>query len=190
LQRIIWRGIYNNPECRSKNLDLAFAKEKEISEAIKKFNEEIIGEFIKEKGDNLYYYGIDRGQQELATLCVVKFSEKQGKTKLANGEMRKFNIPVPVPIKLKLYRIKEDCLNSEKEIIIDRYGNKKNVKMFENPSYFIDEKEKFEEIESTCFDLTTAKLIKDKIVLNGDVRTYIELKKLMGSGNFLKIVKN
>jgi predicted RNA-binding Zn-ribbon protein involved in translation (DUF1610 family) len=163
-----------------KNLDLAFAKEKEISEAVKKFNEEIIGEFIKEKGNDLYYYGIDRGQQELATLCVVKFSEKQGKTKLANGEMRKFNIPVPVPIKLKLYRIKEDCLNSEKEIIIDRYGNKKNVKMFENPSYFIDEKEKFEEIESTCFDLTTAKLIKDKIVLNGDVRTYIELKKANG----------
>jgi len=108
----------------------------------------------------------------------VQFSKEQGETKLTNGEMRKFNIPVPVPI--KLYRIKEDCLNSEKEIIIDRYGNKKNVKMFENPSYFIDEKEKFEEIESTCFDLTTAKLIKNKIVLNGDVRTYIELKKANG----------
>jgi len=161
-----------------KNLDLAFVKEKEISKAIKKFNEEVVDEFVQERGDNLYYYGIDRGNQELATLCVVKFSKEQGEVKLVNGEVRKFNIPVSAPI--KLYRIKEDCLNSKKEIIIDRRGNKKIVTMFENPSYFIDEEEKFDEIESACIDLTTAKLIKNKIVLNGDVNTYLELKKANG----------
>ena len=123
-----------------KKLDLAFTKEKEISEAVKKFNKEVIGEFIKERDDNLYYYGIDRGQQELATLCVMRFSKEQGEIKLANGEVKKFDIPIPTPI--KLYRIKENHLNGTKEIITDQNGKKKIVRILENPSYFIDEEEK------------------------------------------------
>jgi hypothetical protein len=161
-----------------KRIDTAFAQEKALLEMVRKFNEEVISIFIREKGDDLYYYGIDRGQRELATLCVVRFSKEQYEVMLKDGTVKKFDKPIPAPI--KLYRIKDEHLQNSKEIVIDSAGNKKAITMFKNPSYFIDDKEKFEEIESPCIDLTIAKLIKGKIVLNGDIRTYIELKKASG----------
>ena len=49
--------------------------------------------------------------------------------------------------------------------------------MIANLSYFMDREDWFEEKSCTCIDLTTAKVIKGKIVLNGDIRTYLKLKK-------------
>jgi len=161
-----------------KKYKTAFVEEKILPEMVKKFNDEVIGVFAKERNDNLWYYGIDRGHNELATLCVVRYlQEKYGAT-LPNGKVAQFNIPIPAPI--KLYRIKDEHLRDTKEIIIDSSGTKKSITLLDNPSCFIDEIEKFDEVDDSCIDLTTAKLIKGKIILNGDIQTYIALKKISG----------
>jgi hypothetical protein len=146
----------------------SFAEEKELIKMVEKFNYEVIKPFIQEKEDNLYHYGIDRGQQELATLSVTKFS--------TNAE--------PIPARIKAYSIKDKYLNATKDIIIDRNGKKKTVILYKNPSYFIDDGENFakmfEEKENACLDLTSAKLIKGKIILNGDAQTFLALKITSG----------
>ena len=58
----------------------------------------------------------------------------------------------------------------------DRETNRKR-NVIDNLSYFMDREEWFEEKNHACIDLTTAKVIKGKIVLNGDVRTFLKLKK-------------
>ena len=80
--------------------ELAFAKLEELSEKIDQFNQE-----FNEQRDfkTAWKYGIDRGNKELATLCLVKFnpdktyttdedsSIKQGKQKHSGGEDRQKN---------------------------------------------------------------------------------------------------
>jgi hypothetical protein len=151
----------------------AFANQKAHTNMIETFNANVIDPFIKQKGEELYYYGIDRGQQELATLCVTRFSKEQYDAMQANGSVQKFAVPNFAP--LELYRIKGDSLHATKQITSDKKGTRKTVTLYQNPSYFIND-DVFEEITSPFVDLTTAKLIGDKIVLNGDIQTYINLK--------------
>lgn len=162
----------------TKNNQNAFLEEKGLEEQIRKFNGTVVADFVKEKGDDLWYFGIDRGTTELATLCVTKFSKENYEVTLTDNTVRHFKTPIPALI--TVYEIKQEYLNKTKEIPKDNKGNTTVVTAYKNPSYFIDDEEIFEKKEVACIDLTAAKLIKDKIVLNGDLATYIALKKANG----------
>ena len=155
-------------------IETAFEENDRLVAITKKFNEDIINPFIKNKGEELYYYGIDRGNQELASLCVAQFSKEKYEAMLSDGVKKEFDKPIFPEI--ITYKIKDDKINTKKEIVIDKSGNKKEITLIDNPSYFIDD-DVFEEIHSPFIDLTTAKLIKGKIILNGDIKTLLSLKK-------------
>ena len=63
----------------SKQPILPFIKYQELRAEIDKFNRLIIDPYVKDldKKSNLWYYGIDRGREELATLGVVRWSNKK-----------------------------------------------------------------------------------------------------------------
>jgi len=154
-----------------------FSEAKDLKAVVEKFNqEEILNNFVKKQGDNLWYFGIDRGNTELASLCVVKFSDEDYEESLQNRVVVQKK---PIPALIKAYRIRD--LKAEREIVIDKDQNTKVVSIYKNPSYFIDELDKyFEEVNSPCMDLTMAKLIKGKIILDGDRQTYLKLKMING----------
>ncbi len=160
-----------------KELKTTFANEKDLIEKIKIFNAEVIGDFIQKTGENLWYFGIDRGNQELATLGVVKWTKEEYEATLSNGEKKIFCTPEFPEIEVFEIKNPEDT----KTIINDAKGTKITVKISDNPSYFMNDEEEIEKYftkETVAFiDLTTAKVIKGKIILNGDVKTYINLKK-------------
>lgn len=155
-------------------IDTAFEENDRLVAITKQFNKDVIDPFVEEKEDELYYYGIDRGNQELASLCVTQFSKEKYEVMMEDGVRKEFDKPLFPEI--ETYKIKDECLHNKKEITIDRKGNKKEITLIDNPSYFKDD-DVFEEIKSPFIDLTTAKLIKGKIILNGDVRTYLALKE-------------
>lgn len=135
-----------------------------IEDFNKKFNETFSGKWL---------YGIDRGLKELATLCVMKFSDTE--TYEVNGT----SFPKPEFAKIPVWEIKN---TNEKRLVKSRYDD--TVREFEvgkNISYFIDREDCqdiFEKKEVACIDLTTAKLVRGRIVLNGDTNTYFKLKEL------------
>lgn len=157
-----------------KRFDTAFVDVQEIANQVTQFNTGVIGDFIKENGENLYYYGIDRGNQELATLGVVQWSKEEYQATLCDGSVKNFSKPLFPEI--ATYKMNEP--NQTKNITIDIKGNQKKITISDNPSYFIDEEmSSFKEKKVAFIDLTTAKLIKGKIILDGDTKTYINLKK-------------
>ena len=148
--------------------DLAFAKPEDLLNKIHNFNQKLNKDMdIK----TAWKYGIDRGQIELATLCLVKFGEddtSENKTRL-KPNFKKF----------ECWTLK-DC-NYSKEYTTKK-GETKNRYAIKNLSYFMDEKylndEKILKKESvSCLDLTVAKVVKGRIITNGDVMTYLKLKK-------------
>ena len=160
-----------------KELQTTFADEKDLREKIKKFNEEVIGNFMQKSGENLWYFGIDRGNQELATLGVVKWTQEEYEATLKSGEVKKF--PKPEFPEIEVWEIKNP--NATKEKTNDAKGTKIIVKIADNPSFFMENEEEIEKYFSkknvAFIDLTTAKLIKGKIILDGDTKTYLNLKK-------------
>ena len=163
---------------KKKYSDLAFAKTKDLLEEINKFNDK----FNERNWDKErpYKYGIDRGQIELATLCIAKFDKNE--TYEVNGKTL---------VKPKFPRGEEDikCYELKKEFYDKKekpsskmvnFTEIKEKRVIANLSYFIDrtnDRNWFNEKTCTCLDLTTAKVIKDKIILNGDVLTFLKLKK-------------
>ena len=153
---------------------LAFSKPEEILEKIKSFNEKLNQEMIFKKA---WKYGIDRGQKELATLCLAKFNSEDT-YKVENKTIVKPTFPNGTK-DIKCWTLK-DCAyvegyTTKAEEIKKRYAVK-------NLSYFIDEKymnntKLFKKENITCLDLTVAKVIKGKIITNGDILTYLKLKK-------------
>ena len=150
--------------------DLAFAKTEELLEKIGDFNKRL----EKERDFNTTWrYGIDRGEIELATLCLVRFDKEFQKP---NGEI-KANPDFSKEIEcwtLKNYDYSKEYTTRKNEI--------KQLYAIKNLSYFIDEKylddEKlFKKERTSCLDLTTAKVIKGRVITNGDVMTYLKLKK-------------
>ncbi len=139
---------------RFKEIKTSFKDINIIEKSIKEYNEEFNQ---KNNCKDLYYFGIDLGQAELATLGIVKF----------NDNLNNFSLE-----KIKVYRIKEQYINLE------------NIK---NPSLLDDNC--FEELEVNTIDLTKAKLIKNKIVLNGDIKTYLKLKELAAKRKLFSIIK-
>ena len=134
--------------------DLAFSKPEELSQKIDSFNKEFN---TKRSFKESWKYGIDRGNNELATLCLTKGISN-------DPDLEKF----------KCYTLK-DYSHSK------TYTNKNNEEKIKfaihNLSYFIENEDLFDIQETSCLDLTTAKLIKGRIVTNGDVMTYLKLKK-------------
>lgn len=161
-----------------KELKTTFANTKELFERIEKFNEEVVGSFVRKqnKENRLWYFGIDRGNRELATLGIMRWTQETYEATMKNGEVQRF--PNPEFPDIEAWEIKD--LSATKEIVIDKKGKKRKVCISANPSYFMDNEEMaayFTKKHVTFIDLTTAKLIKGRIILNGDVKTYINLKK-------------
>jgi len=74
--------------------------------------------------------------------------------------------------KIKAYKIKDEFINPQ------------NIK---NPSLLDDNC--FEEIELDSLDLSKAKLIRDKIVINGDISTYLKLKIVSAKRKLFDLVR-
>ena len=118
---------------------------------------EKIGEFNKTLNDkvnpnNVWYYGLDRGQEELLTLGLFKFPNNQN----------------PVGAEFEIWELPENRLLETKTKL-----NGTEIVAYKNISYFT---ELLVPRKVSCLDLTCAKLIGDKIVVNGDMSTYINLK--------------
>ena len=152
--------------------DLAFCKPEDILSKIEDFNEKLNSEMAQKP---IWKYGIDRGNIELATLCIAKFD--QNDTYKENGKTI-LNPSFPNSEQdIKCYELKKDKYNYSVKVT-DKKGREKHRKAIVNLSYFdVENSELFEKKSVTCLDLTTSKVIKGKIVTNGDVMTYLKLKK-------------
>ncbi len=145
--------------------ELAFSKPEDLLKKIKNFNKE----FNADKNfKTAWKYGIDRGNNELATLCLVRFNQDQGADAIGNNKKPDF-------ASIECYKLKN---YNHSETYTDSKGEKSSRKAVKNPSYFIHDKSLFEISRTSCLDLTTAKVIKGYIVTNGDVMTYLKLKKV------------
>lgn len=152
--------------------DLAFTKPEELCEKINDFNAKINfeGGFR-----TAWKYGIDRGQMELATLCLAKFNPK--KTYKVND--KKILKPEFAPI--ECYTLTDYNHQVSFNDGKPRKDGKTHRMAIDNLSYFIkdiEDKSLFEKKSTSCLDLTTAKVIKGHIMTNGDMRTYLKLKKV------------
>ena len=136
--------------------ELAFARTEELLEKISEFNDN----FNERRWDNFYKYGIDRGDVELATLCIAKFDKSETyrvndrtlvKPKFPNGEKD-----------IKCYELREKFYDKFEEPSSEmiNFPDIRKKRVIANLSYFIDrinDKEWFKEKTCTCIDLTTAK---------------------------------
>ncbi|WGK68195.1 hypothetical protein P0082_06830 [Candidatus Haliotispira prima] len=154
--------------------ELAFAKPEDLLAKINQFNADINE---KMDFDHAWRYGIDRGYIELATLCIAKFQPEK-KYKYAGKD-----IPIPEfpGTALKAYSFKGEKYDYT-ELYVTQVGGKQRRAIL-NLSYFLEKDEApradlFEEESITCLDLTTAKVIKGHIITNGDVMSYLKLKKV------------
>lgn len=167
--------------------ELAFCKTEDLVNKISNFNKSI-------KKKDLWFYGIDIGESELASLIITKF----------NRENNEFLRPI-FPNnnnKIKCYRLKKDKFGvfekpSEKIINYEYIQSKgkeiKTKSIISNISYFIDRVENTDWFENTDFfnlNLTCAKVIKGNIIENGDILTYLQyLKKVTKREIFDRFIK-
>jgi hypothetical protein len=155
----------------------AFKDIKEKGKAIIDFNSNINKNISANA--NVFYYGIDTGVIEYATLALAK------------KENNKF-----IPQKFTVYEIND--LNFSKQGYLYNNGvpviRKTPYKAVQNLSYFLNRelydktfkdndfdntfRKLFKEKEVSGIDLTMAKLINGKIVLNGDISILLNLKIL------------
>ena len=167
-----------------KHEDLAFSKPEEILEKIKDFNKEL----NKDRNfDTAWKYGIDRGNIELATLCLAKFKPED--TYKVNGKnILKPTFPKPEK-DIECYSLKDFKLSEKYNTKIQGEKTRFAVK---NISYFLKEKylnntNYFKKEALTCIDLTTAKVINGKIITNGDIMTYLKLKKAVAKRRIFEL---
>ena len=163
--------------------DLAFSKPEEILEKIENFNQRL----NKSRNfETAWKYGIDRGNIELATLCLSRFNredfyEVKG-IKILKPTFTKTEKDTPC-YSLKNYDLKETYQTKTQ-------GEKTRFAV-QNVSYFLEEKylndTNFKPENLTCLDLTTAKVIKGKIITNGDIMTYLKLKKAVAKRSLFEL---
>ena len=155
--------------------DLAFAKADEIDAKIDRFNQT----FNEQNWDRSWKYGIDRGNIELATLCLARFDKndtyRHGDTTLLRPRFPQGEEDI------KVYTLKREKYNHRaiSELETRPRQERREKQVIVNISYFIDkieDSEWFEQHTCTCIDLTTAKMISGKLVSNGDVLTFLKLK--------------
>lgn len=128
--------------------NLAFKDTAKIKETIQEFNK-----FLPQPK---YCFGIDRGNAELVSLCLIK-----------NEEGFLFE-------KFPVYCLRDLTYQGNFE---DKHDQIRYGEAIKNISYFIDQEDLFDKKDLCAIDMTTIKLIKNKIVLNGDVLTYLRLKE-------------
>lgn len=136
----------------------SFKDTKELLNSIENFNKE----FLKLNNDlnNLSFLSIDIGQLELATLAIVKFNN--------------FNRNDFVLQKIEAFRLKKEFLNKD---------------YIKNISYLFSNFNKyFEKLEVDYIDLSKAKLINGKIILNGDILTYLKIKEISAKRKIFNLV--
>ncbi|MCX7985596.1 MAG: transposase, partial [Bacteroidales bacterium] len=158
----------------SSEITYAFQDIKKKGEAIKDFNKQINDHFSKKiESNKLWFYGIDTGQVELATLCLIG----------SNGKPQMFQV----------LELKRDKYDYEKTGFL-KNGTEKKYKAISNLSYFLNQSiyertfrdgkfnqtfnELFEKKEVPAIDLSKAKLINGHIVEYGDIFSYDRLKKI------------
>lgn len=164
--------------------NLAFLETPDLKESINKFNESLKTNVSKKYSKNdLWYFWIDRWINELATLSVTKFLDSKNENQVNNFEFAK----------IKCLKLKDEY-DKILDIKVDEKGNtkyefkklefedknlhKRKFEVSKNISYFLSETDLFENIQTWIIDLTQAKLIWDKIVLNWDKSTLLKLKEL------------
>ena len=155
--------------------DLAFSKPEDILKKIKDFNQKLNQEMNFKRA---WKYGIDRGNIELATLCLAKFNSDKEVYEVNGKKVVQPKFPNSEK-DIQCYILKD--YNLRKSYITQTEGEKirqaiKNLSYFIEDRYLNDERY-FEKKNISCLDLTTAKVIKGKIITNGDVLTYLKLKK-------------
>lgn len=155
--------------------DIALASKDVVKEGIKEFNTER-NRILSSDPYSFYYYGIDRGQKELITLGVFGFENREitvsGWDKDGNPINKNYKKPRPVTI--EAYELPQEKFLEEIEYTVSS-GEKRSFDAYKNISlceYLLVKKD----IDS-CLDLSCAKLIKGKIVINGDISTYLQIKK-------------
>lgn len=153
-------------QAHEKNVDLSYKTTNCIKEYVEKYNKEFN---LKIKPFDIYYYGLDRGQKELLTLGLFKFSEIE-KMEFINQDGIKGNYNKPEFIDLEAYRLK-------KEKYLEK--NNKGRTAYKSADQFVDSFEIMEKISiKSCLDLSCAKLVRGKLVVNGDISSYLELKRI------------
>ena len=164
--------------------NLAFSKPEELLNKINDFNKKLNREMDFKTA---WKYGIDRGKKELATLCLSKFDPDNNLYTVNNKDIVK-----PEFVKIECYALKNyDYI----EKYITKEGKVKKRQAIKNLSYFRDEKylndnKLFKKEVTSCLDLTTAKLIDGKIITNGDVMTFLKLKKAVAKRKLYELYYN
>ena len=143
--------------------DLAFANTEDLKEKIEKFNKELNQD---KNFKTAWYYGVDLGNIELATLCIVKFRDNK-----LEPVFLKLDKDIQC-YSLTKYNLQEIKKESEKI----RFAVQ-NMSYFMKEKYLSNTKYFKKEDNLTCLDLTVAKVMKGKIITNGDIMTYLKLKK-------------
>ncbi|MFA5194906.1 MAG: hypothetical protein WC401_03805 [Bacteroidales bacterium] len=163
----------------NKKFDFAFCDTESIKNKIEEFSTE-----FNKNGKGEWYYGIDRGKNELATLCIAKFTDSNTCSVTVHAENNKDKkISVEFPENICLYELnqnkyyfKDDKKNETCTVDKGFGGPIKNISYYlekiENEKWF----KKITGKEAAAIDLTTAKVIKDNIILNGDLLTLQKLK--------------
>ncbi|MEF2175586.1 MAG: hypothetical protein V3575_03875 [Candidatus Absconditabacteria bacterium] len=166
----------------NKKYNLAFKDTQDLKENVGKFNENLETEInSKYKSNEIRYFGIDRGINELATLSITKFLDSKNQYNVNNFEFAKIEFWKLIDKYDKIIDIKvvDGVTKYEFEKApFTKDGHTRNFEVSKNISYFLSQKDYFKRIETGIIDLTQAKLIGDKIVLNGDKSTYIKLKEV------------
>ena len=148
---------------------VAWDNTSDIQEKIEKFNEHY-NKSMQNDSERNYFYGIDRGLKELATLCIVAKNDE--------GELKDFPAITTYTLKNDKYYYKDETKDLSKTDKYDKGfgGPIENVSLvinkIDDPNWF----EKKMDQENACLDLTTAKLIKGKIITNGDLQSFLTLK--------------
>lgn len=160
----------------SNELNYAFEGFEKQKEALKEFNRKINSAIEQklEETNVIASFGIDTGEAELATIGLTECNK---------------------PFEIKVLKLRQDKLGFEKiGYLADGTPRDKPYKAIDNLSYFIKEdlynktfrdskyketfNELFEEIITSTLDLTCAKVICGKIILNGDLKTRQKLNYL------------
>ena len=164
--------------------NLAFLETSDLKENINKFNNRLKNNISEKYSKNdLWHFGIDRWINELATLSITKFLDTENKKWVNNFEFAKIECVKLKDEYDKILDIKvDDKWNTKYEFekldYTDKNWHKRNFEIAKNVSYFLPQTELFEEVKTWIIDLTQAKLIWDKIVLNWDKSTLLKLKEL------------
>jgi len=155
--------------------DMALASKDAVKKDIEKFNTER-NLILSNDPYSFYYYGIDRGQKELITLGVFGFENQDiavsGWDK--NGSLISKNYKKPRPVTIEAYELPQEKFLEEIEYTVSN-GETRSFDAYKNIS--LCEHLLVRKDVDSCLDLSCAKLIKGKIVVNGDISTYLQIKK-------------